>query len=131
MIHTRRKHTKYISSILITSLLLTSCTSSKLLRSEYSSDNEQTRLYITKHLNEGDRVKIITTDGRTLDFKVREINSEAIIGEEQQVLFSEIARMEKRQFDAGKSFILVSTIAGGTIVLFYILCFVLFLNMFS
>ena len=131
MIHTRRKHTKYISSILITSLLLTSCTSSKLLRSEYSSDNEQTRLFITKHLNEGDRVKIITTDGRTLDFKVREINSEAIIGEEQQVLFSEIARMEKRQFDAGKSFILVSTIAGGTIVLFYILCFVLFLNMFS
>lgn len=122
MMSKQGNHTKYIAAVLILSLLLCSCTSSKLLKSEYSSDTEQTRLFITKHLSEGDRVKIITTDGRRLEFKVREINSEAIIGEEQHVLFSEIARMEKRQFHAGKTGLLVGTVVSVSLILFITYC---------
>ena len=103
MINQQSKIAKHIISVLITSLILSSCTSSKLLRSKSSSDTEESRAFIAKNLNNGDRVKIITNDGRQLKFKVREINSEAIIGDNQQVLFSEIAILEKMKFDLGKS----------------------------
>lgn len=103
MISQHSKITAYIISFLITSLILSACTSGKLLRSEYSSDTEQSRTFITKNLHPGDRVKIITNDGRQLKFKVREISSEAIIGDNHKVLFSEITRLEKMQFDLGKS----------------------------
>ena len=103
MISQHNKIARLIIVFLITSLILSACTSSKLLRSEYSSDTEESRAFIAKNLQLGDHVKIITNDGRQLKFKVREINSEAIIGDNQQVLFSEIARLEKEQFDLGKS----------------------------
>ncbi len=113
MIRQHNKIARLIIVFLITSLILSSCTSGKLLRSEYSSDTEKTRAFITKNLHPGDRVRIITTDGRQLKFKVQKIDSQAIIGDKQQVAFSEIARLEKSQFNAGKTMVLV--VIMGTI----------------
>lgn len=121
MISQKSKIAKHIIAVLITSLILSSCTSSRVLRSEYLSDTEQSRLYIAKVLNKGDRVKIITTDGRKLAFKVQAITSEAVIGDKQEVLFSEIVTMEKQQFNVMKTAALVGTMAGIVVVLWFIL----------
>jgi len=54
-------------------------------------------------LEPGDTVRIVTKDGRNLKLKIKSISSEAMtgrafwaIGERQRVLFSDIARLEKR-----------------------------------
>jgi len=123
MISQKSKIAKHIIAVLITSLILSSCTSSRVLRSEYLSDTEQSRLYIAKVLNKGDRVKIITTDGRKLAFKVRAITSKAVIGEKQEVLFSEIVTMEKRKFNFMRTVALVGAMAGIVVFLWYIWLF--------
>jgi len=123
MISQKSKIAKHIIAVLITSLILSSCTSSRVLRSEYLSDTEQSRLFIAKVLNKGDRVKIITTDGRNLAFKVRAITSEGVIGDKQQVLFSEIVTMEKRQFNFMRTVALVGAMAGIVVFLWYIWLF--------
>ena len=48
-------------------------------------------------LERGDTVRIVTTDGRDLEFPITFITSEAIEGEEQQVYSSDIATLAKRQ----------------------------------
>jgi len=134
MISQQSKIAKHIITALITSLILSSCTSSKLLRSKYSSDTEESRAFIAKNLHPGDRVKIITNDGRQLEFKVREINSEAIIGDKQQVLFSEIARLEKMQRDFGKIGQMIegtAAIVGIVYLVVVILAFVLLINLIN
>lgn len=128
MISQKSKIAKHIIALLITSLILSSCTSSQVLRGKYLSDTEQSRLFIAKVLKKGDRVKIITTDGRKLAFKVRAITSEAVIGDKQQVLFSEIATMEKRQLNLKNTVALVAGI--GTIV-FALLFILLFAEIFQ
>ena len=120
MISQKSKIAKHFIAVLITSFILSSYTSSRVLRSEYLSDTEQSRLYIAKVLNKGDRVKIITTDGRKLAFKVRAITSEAVIGDKQEVLFSELVTMEKRQFNFMRTVALVGAMATIVVVLWFI-----------
>ena len=51
-------------------------------------------------LESGDTVRIVTKDGRDLEFPIVFITSEAIVGEEQQVLFTEIAEVKKMEVSA-------------------------------
>ena len=90
---------KSVSMVLINALivvLLASCASNyEVVR---PLDNRFQHI-----LEPGDTVRIVTTDGRHLKLRINSIGSEAMtgrafwaFGEEQQVLFSDIATLEKR-----------------------------------
>ena len=77
------------STVLIMCLLVSSCTSFKVMQ---ISDN------ITSDIHEGDRVKIVTKDGRDVEFKVVSVTSEGVTGDNQQVIrFSDVAKLEKAE----------------------------------
>jgi uncharacterized ferredoxin-like protein len=59
---------------------------------------------IESDIHEGDTVKIVTKNGRDLQFTVVSVTSEGVIGENQQVIrFSDVAKLEKREVSAIKT----------------------------
>jgi hypothetical protein len=101
------------SVVLIICLLVASCTSYKVVQ---ISDN------IGSDIHEGDRVKIVTKDGRDLEFKVVSVTSEGVIGDNQQVIrFSDVAKLEKQEVSAAKTAGLAGGIVLGLAALFVIL----------
>ena len=98
------------SVVLVICLLLTSCTSYTVVQ---IPDN------IESEIHEGDIVKIVTKDGRDLEFKVVSVTSEGVIGENQQVIrFSDVAKLEKQEVSATKT---AGLIVVGLAALFVIL----------
>jgi len=98
------------SVVLVICLLLASCTSYKVVQipDDIGSD-----------IHEGDIIKIVTRDGRDLEFKVVSVTSEGIIGENQQVVhFSDVAKLEKQEVSATKT---AGLIVLGLAALFVIL----------
>ncbi|MDH4251232.1 MAG: hypothetical protein OEV27_08585 [Nitrospira sp.] len=74
---------------------MSSCTSLKVVQ---ISDN------ITSDIHEGDRVKIVTKDGRDVEFKVVSVTSEGVTGDNQQVIhFSDVAKLEKAEVSVLKT----------------------------
>jgi hypothetical protein len=101
------------SVVLIICLLVASCTSYKVVP---ISDN------IGSDIHEGDRVKIVTKDGRDLEFKVVSVTSEGVIGENQQVIrFSDVAKLEKEEVSAAKTAGLTGGIVLALAALFLII----------
>jgi len=90
--------------IMITFLFSTSCTSMRVIESQPET--------IQSELKKGDVVRVVTEDGRDLNFKIVEIDTVAITGEDQKVLFSEITKLEIKQPDAGKTVISILLIGG-------------------
>ena len=83
------------SIVLVMCLLLASCTPYTVVQ---IPDN------IESEIHEGDTVKIVTKDGRDLEFKVVSVTLEGVIGENQQVIrFSDVAKLEKREVSAIKT----------------------------
>jgi hypothetical protein len=99
--------TKLIPTLLV-AVMLVSCTSYRVI----TLPND-----IEAMLQKGDTVKVITKDGRELMFEVTDITPEAIISENQRVLFSDIARVEKRHISAGKTAALGAGILVGFLAL--------------
>jgi len=92
------------SAVLIMCLLVSSCTSLKVVQ---ISDN------IRSDIHEGDRVKIVTKDGRDVEFKVVSVTSEGVTGDNQQVIrFSDVAKLEKEELSAVKT----AGLAGGIVL---------------
>jgi len=92
------------SAVLIMCLLVSSCTSFKVVQ---ISDN------VTSDIHEGDRVKIVTKDGRDVEFKVVSVTSEGVTGDNQQVLrFSDVAKLEKAEVSVLKT----AGLAGGIVL---------------
>ncbi len=92
------------SAVLVMCLLVSSCTSLKVVQ---MSDN------ITSDIHEGDRVKIVTKDGRDVEFKVVSVTSEGITGDNQQVIrFSDVAKLEKAELSVVKT----AGLAGGIVL---------------
>jgi len=120
---------KSVSIVLINSLivvLLASCAS------KYEGVSPIDNIQST--LETGDTVRIVTKDGRDLEFKITAVTSEAIVGEGQQVFFSEIAAFERISGSAVEmvtgtvkaivvgGFILVGTVVIiGVVALFFVL----------
>jgi hypothetical protein len=71
---------------------------------------------MARSIKSGDTVKIITKDGQELKFKVQQVGSETISGENQSVSFQEIARIEKRKISAGKTTVLILGVLGIVIL---------------
>ncbi len=101
------------SAVLIMCLLLSSCTS---LRVVQISDK------ITSDIHEGDRVKIVTKDGRDLEFKVVSVTSEGVTGDNQQAIrFSDVAKLEKEELSVVKTAGLTGGIVLGVVGLLIII----------
>lgn len=101
------------SAVLIMCLLVSSCTSLKVVQ---ISDN------ITSDLHEGDRVKIVTKDGRDVEFKVVSVTSESVTGDNQQVIrFSDVAKLEKEELSVVKTAGLAGAIVLGLFAVFFII----------
>lgn len=101
------------SAVLIMCLLVSSCTSLKVVQ---ISDT------ITSDIHEGDRVKIVTKDGRDIEFKVVSITAESVTGDNQQVIrFSDVAKLEKEELSALKTAGLTGGIVLGLAALFLII----------
>ena len=93
------------SAVLVMCLLVSSCTSYKVVQ---ISDT------ITSDIHEGDRVKIVTKDGRDVEFNVVSVTSEGVTGDNQQVIrFSDVAKLEKEAVRALKT----AGLTAGDIVL--------------
>lgn len=101
------------SAVLIMCLLVSSCTSLKVVQ---ISDT------ITSDIHAGDRVKIVTKDGRDVEFKVVSVTSESVTGYNQQVIrFSDIAKSEKEELGALKTAGLTGGIVLGLAALFLVI----------
>jgi len=101
------------SAVLIMCLLVSSCTSFKVVQ---ISDN------VTSDIHEGDRVKIVTKDGRDVEFKVVSVTSEGVTGDNQQVIrFSDVAKLEKEEVSVLKTAGLTGGIVLGLLGLLIII----------
>ena len=101
------------SAVLVMCLLVSSCTSFKVVQ---ISDN------ITSDIHEGDSVKIVTKDGRDVEFKVVSVTSEGVTGDNQQVIrFSDVAKLEKEEVSVLKTAGLTGGIVLGLLGLLIII----------
>ena len=50
----------------------------------------------------GDKVRVITKDSQEHEFKVVEVTDEAIVGENQTIMFSDISNLEEVSSNVGK-----------------------------
>ncbi len=75
--------------------IFTACTSHHLVNPQPQS--------IHNELNAGDTVRIVTTDGRHVQFKIVEIRADSIFSQKQQIAFGEIAKIEKQKVSAAKT----------------------------
>jgi len=65
-------------------------------------------------LKQGDTVKIVTKDNREIEFVVVEVSDEAIIGENETVLFTDISKLEEMSVSAGENILVITVITLGT-----------------
>jgi len=80
---------------LILTIIATSCTSYEKVRPE--------RINTQTLLRKGDTVRIVTKDKREVEFVVVEVSDEAIIGENEKVLFTDIYLLEEKSGSAGET----------------------------
>lgn len=101
------------STVLIMCLLVSSCTSLMVVQ---ISDN------ITSAIHAGDRVRIVTKDGRDVEFKVVSVTSEDVTGDNQEVIrFSDVAKLEKQEVSVLKTAGLTGGIVLGLAALLFII----------
>jgi hypothetical protein len=51
----------------------------------------------------GEEVKIVTTDGRRLEFTVQRVDADAVVGPDERVPFAQIASLEVERPDKAKT----------------------------
>ena len=95
---------KIIATIVIL-LLASGCTTFKPVGLESEKLHEQ--LYAGEIIHVEDKVKILTSDGIDHRFEVLEIKENRIMGSEVSIPFENIVAIEKRQFSAVKTTVLV------------------------
>ena len=83
-----------MTMFLIIILLVSSCTSHRVI--------EANKPNIQSHLKPGDKVRVITKDSQEHEFKVVEVTDEAIVGENQTIMFRDISNLEKVSSNVGK-----------------------------
>jgi hypothetical protein len=87
---------------------------------------EPTPTEVTRHFEKGDVIKVHTTDGTTITFKVVDITEEAIVGTRETIPFKEIAKIEKKKISATKT----AAVGGVTVLSVYGTLIITFLVMF-
>ncbi len=79
---------KLILAVLIVAFMAVSCTSYRVIELPD----------IKNRVRGSDIVRVVTTNGRKVKFKVTAITSDAIVGDNQRILFSDIATLEKQLY---------------------------------
>jgi hypothetical protein len=92
---------------------LTACTSQHLINPQPQSLHDK--------LNAGDTVRLVTKDGRHVQFKIVEIRSDSIFSQKQHIAFGEIAKIEKQQVDAAATTGVVILGAAGVMAVSYLI----------
>lgn len=92
---------------LLAILMLISCTSLRPVRSD--------EVHTT--LKAGDTVQIVTKDGTQTTFEIVAVTTEAIVGRDHRIAFTDIAELQKREISAGKTAGLVAAILAGAALL--------------
>jgi len=90
---------------LIVAMIATSCASYVKVHPE--------RINIQSVLKQGDTVKIVTKDNREIEFIVVEVSDEAIIGENETVLFTDISKLEEMSVSAGENVLIIIGFTAG------------------
>ena len=71
---------------------------------------------VARRVEVGNKVRIVTKDGQNHVFKVTQMTSDAIGGEEVQVSYNDIARVEVKELDAWRSAVVVVGIGAVAFV---------------
>jgi len=100
---------KLISAMVVV-LILTGC--STMTPVEMTPDQLHDQISAGDVLSEGEKVKIVTVDGKTHKFKVSSITDVSIIGDDIEVPIADIIAIETKEFSGGKTAVL----AGSTIL---------------
>lgn len=107
------KYLRLVRKLLILALIVivaSGCTTMRPVMPEPRASEET--------LKPGDNVRVFTRDGRVLDFKVKEVTEQRISGEKEEVPFSEIGHIERREFSPWKT---TGLAVGGLVVAFAVL----------
>jgi len=91
--------------LLILAIIATSCASYVKVHPEPKN--------IQSVVKKGDTVKIVSKDNKEIEFIVVEVSDEAIIGENEKVLFTDITKLEEMTVSAGKNVLIIIGITTG------------------
>ena len=95
--------------------LITGCTTMRTV--EAPPGEIQNLVVAGEAFDVGDRVEIVTRDGAKTEFKVVEVTADMVIGENVEILISDIISVEKSEFSGGKTVLLAG---GGTATVFLV-----------
>jgi hypothetical protein len=97
---------KLLTTIFLTlSLISASCASHTAVYPE--------PVNIQSVIKPGDTVKIVTKDNKETEFLVVEVTDEAIVGENETVLFADITKLEEETVSAGENFLIITIMTLG------------------
>ena len=91
---------KCIAVVLIVTFVAMSCTSYKVAKLPG----------IENRVKVGETIRVVTTDGRDVQFKVTGITADTIVGENHHILLSDITTLERRRISPGKTMSLIGGI---------------------
>ncbi len=101
-----RFHKYFALTLMIFSSIMSSCASHTAVYPD--------PVNIQSVIKPGNTVKVVTKDNQETKFIVTEVTDEAIIGENQKVLFTDIAKLQEQTVSAGENFGIISLfIIGG------------------
>ena len=105
---------KLISAVVVV-LILSGC--STMTPVEMSPDQLHDQIFAGDVLSVGEKVKIVTVDGKTHKFKVSSITDVSIIGDDIEVPIADIIAVETKEFSGGKTAVL----AGSTLLIYVLI----------
>jgi len=94
-----------VSMTVIFSFLLGSCASHTAVYPD--------PVNIQSVIKPGDTVIVMTKDNQETEFVVTEVTDEAIVGENQKVLFIDIAKLQEQTVSAGENFGIITLMTIG------------------
>jgi hypothetical protein len=105
---------KIISILLITNLI--GCTSLQPI--EAQPDELQDRIRYEQIVAVGDRVRMVTEDGKQHQFKVTSIDANHISGDDVTIPVDTVIALETREISIGKTTLLAGGITGTMLLIF-------------
>jgi hypothetical protein len=84
---------------------------------ELAPEQLHEKIFSGNVVQEGDNIRVITSDGMRHKFKVKAITKDHIVGKDINIPISDLVALETSEFSGGKTTLLV----GGTFVWMYII----------
>ena len=91
-----------LAAVLLSALMVVSCTSFRPVRLDDIRDN----------LKEGDRIRVVTKDGKKSTLTIVALTNDSIFAKDQVMEFREIASIEKSEPETGKIVVAAVLVVG-------------------